>query len=69
MEPDTFQLAVQRAQRACSPDSWINLEPRERTEVIYRELRRIDAARAAAVTQPRRRRWVRIAEPETVGGP
>ena len=45
---DDFQLAAQRALRAYSLDQWLSMRPRERSDAIYCELRRIDASRAAS---------------------
>jgi hypothetical protein len=53
MGDDSFQRAVQRARRAYSPTDWTTIAPRERTDAIYRELRRIDADRAARQTEPK----------------
>jgi hypothetical protein len=53
MGDDSFQRAVQRARRAYSPIDWTTIAPRERTDAIYRELRRIDADRAARQTEPK----------------
>jgi hypothetical protein len=53
MGDDSFQRAVQRARRAYSLTDWTTIAPRERTEAIYRELRRIDADRAARQAQPK----------------
>jgi len=47
MGNDSFQIAAERARRAYEMYEWLSLRPRERTEAIYRELRRIDANRAA----------------------
>jgi hypothetical protein len=53
MGDDSFQRAVQRARRAYSFVDWTSIPPRERTEAIYRELRRIDADRAARLAEPK----------------
>jgi uncharacterized protein (TIGR02246 family) len=54
MDPD-FEKAEEEARRAYSADTWSNLLPHERAKAIYRELRRIDMARARANSTPRRR--------------
>ncbi|MEJ0018928.1 MAG: hypothetical protein WDN25_20670 [Acetobacteraceae bacterium] len=66
MHDNSFQLAAQRARQAYSLDEWSNLRPREQSEAIYRELRRIDADRAMDRGQ-RRGRAQRVAEHETTG--
>jgi len=45
--PDSFQLAVQRAEAAYG-DRWSSVSPKERIDAIYRELRAIDAEQAAS---------------------
>jgi hypothetical protein len=52
MRDSSFQRAVQRARRLYSPNDWTTIPPRERTDAIYRELRRIDADRAAKRAEP-----------------
>ena len=44
MDPE-FEKAAEEARRAYSADAWANLLPQERSEAIYRELKRIDLAR------------------------
>jgi hypothetical protein len=53
MGDDSFQRAAERARRAYSLADWTTITPRERTEAIYRELRRIDADRAARQGRPK----------------
>ena len=48
MSDPLFQEAYARARRHFSDSGWIALNPREITEAIYEEIRRIDAERAAA---------------------
>jgi len=50
---DDFEEAAETASRAYSADVWSNLLPHERSKAIYRELERIDTARANSA--PRRR--------------
>jgi hypothetical protein len=54
MDPD-FKKAADAARRAYSPDAWSHLLPHERSEAIYRELRRIDMEHVRASHAPRRR--------------
>jgi hypothetical protein len=53
MGDDSFQRAEERARRAYSQADWTTITPRERTEAIYRELRRIDADRVAKQGLPK----------------
>jgi hypothetical protein len=41
--PDRFQQAVTQAQSLASPAHWQTLSPADRTRLIYRQLRRLDA--------------------------
>lgn len=49
--PDSFQLAVQRAEAAYA-GRWSSVSPKERIDAIYRELRAIDAEQAASLRHP-----------------
>jgi hypothetical protein len=40
---DRFQQAVRLAQSLVSPSHWLTLPPADRTGLIYRQLRRLDA--------------------------
>jgi hypothetical protein len=44
MKFDPFQIAAARAKELCDPDQWDALSMAEKSEAIYRELRRLDAA-------------------------
>ncbi len=61
MRDDSFQRAVEKARRAYSPKDWTTIPPHERTEAIYRELRRLDADRAARKVGPKQRPAQRVA--------
>lgn len=45
---DYFRAAYERARAGFSPEQWLALEPREITEAIYREMRRMDAEAVTA---------------------
>ncbi len=42
--PSSFDVAAARAMARYSPAEWALLEPSQRTEAIYAELRRLDSA-------------------------
>ena len=48
MTDPIFQQAYEAVRMTFSGDSWNALSPRQITEAIYQEIRRIDAARADA---------------------
>jgi hypothetical protein len=45
---DYFQAAYDRARAQFTDDQWLALEPRRITQLIYEEMRRLDAEIAAA---------------------
>ena len=51
---DDFQraAAAAKAEADLSQRSWMKLTPREQTQAIYAQLRRIDQERAAALSSP-----------------
>lgn len=49
---DYFQAAYERAQSRFTPDQWLALAPREITDAIYQEMRRMDAEAVAAIRSP-----------------
>jgi hypothetical protein len=57
MPDPVFQQAYETVRRSCSDEAWMALTPREITDLIYQEIRRIDTlaaqARAAAGTKPK----------------
>jgi hypothetical protein len=49
--PSDFQIAHDRAVARASMRGWSNISPRDRVEAIFRELRALDAERAAEQAQ------------------
>ena len=49
MTDPVFQRAYELVRGSYSADGWAALTPRQITEAIYREIRRLDADRTAAV--------------------
>jgi len=52
MSDQVFLDAYARVRGSHSDEAWFSLSPREITNLIYREMRRIDLARAAAEALP-----------------
>jgi hypothetical protein len=52
MTDPVFLQAFETVRRSCSDDVWIMLTPRQITEAIYQEMRRIDASAANADEAP-----------------
>ena len=52
MTDPVFQQAYEAVRLSFSDDAWSALSPRQITEVIYQEIRRIDAARARESQPP-----------------
>ena len=52
MTDPVFQMAYEEVRRTYSPDAWVSLTPRQITEAIYREIRRIDAEMAMEAARP-----------------
>ena len=47
-----FQVAATRAEAARSPEDWLSRTPSARADNLYRELRQLDMAAAAAASEP-----------------
>ena len=52
MSDHVFQDAYARVRSRYSDQAWLNLAPREITDAIYREIRRIDSERSGAAAAP-----------------
>jgi hypothetical protein len=50
--PATFKEALAAAEKTAGRPTWIAMSPPEQTQAIYREMRRIDRDRAAALKEP-----------------
>jgi hypothetical protein len=51
MTDPVFQQAYLTVRRSCSDEEWAALTPRQITDAIYREIRRIDAGDAVDAAQ------------------
>jgi hypothetical protein len=47
MTDPVFQKAYEAVRASFTPDGWAALTPRQITDAIYREIRRLDAGQAA----------------------
>jgi hypothetical protein len=47
---DAFQESYRRAAERAGDRTWINMTPRQQNELIFREMRALDAERLAAIT-------------------
>ena len=52
MSDQVFEDAYTRVRGCYSDEAWFGLSPREVTNLIYREMRRIDLARSEAEARP-----------------
>ncbi len=52
MTDAVFQMAYETVRRSYAPDAWVALTPRQITDAIYREIRRIDAEKALEAARP-----------------
>jgi hypothetical protein len=50
MGNDVFQEAYDRVRERFTTEAWLTLDPRQITQIIYAEMRRIDAERQSAST-------------------
>jgi len=48
----TLHEAIAAARHSCPGDEWVLMSPSEQTRAIYRQMRRLDQAQAAANLQP-----------------